>query len=248
MDTLLVLFIGLAGLALASFLETLSYRLSRGLSILWPPSSCPGCGRRLGITELIPVLGFLIYRGKCRICGYKIPVQYLCAEVIVPSLYIGLYLKYGLSIQFFTYIYLVSILVYLAFVDIDAGAVSAGDIAAVYTGGAAVLFFILFGIIPGRVVLHLYGFAATIILLVASVLLVYLRKKVISAGTGDLFIAGGVALYFSFREDIRILIFSALAGIVIGVLLIWAKKVKRDFKFPMIPFIAAGVFIEIFLF
>ncbi len=248
MDTLSVLFIGLVGSAVASFLTTLSYRLGRGLSILRPPSFCPGCGRRLGIIELIPVLGYLSYGGRCRVCGYKIPVQYLCTEIIVPALYIGLYVLYRLSFQFFMYIYLVSVLVYLSLVDIDTGEVSAGDIAAVYIGGAAVLFFMLFGIAPGRVAGHLYGFAAAIVLLMVSALIVYVRKKVMSLGTGDLFIIPGAALYFSFREDIRILVFSALAGIAAGVLLIWAGKVKRDFKFPMTPFIAVGVCIEIFLF
>ncbi len=248
MEKVLVVFIGLFGLAFSSFLATLSYRSSRGLSILSPPSFCPGCGRRLGLFELMPVLGYLMQRGKCRACGYKIPIQYLCAELVLPGMYMGMYLLHGFSLQFFIYIYLVGLLVYLSLVDIDRGFVSAGDVAAVYAGGAAVVFFILFGFLPDRFVLHLYGFIAVCALLLVSVLLVYVRKKVMSVGIGDLLIIPGTGLYFSFREDIRILVFTALAGVIVGLLLISAKKVKRDFKFPMIPFIAAGMCIEIFLF
>jgi len=196
----------------------------------------------------MPVLGYLIYRGRCRVCGYKIPLQYLCVEIFVPCLYMGLYLLYGFSLQFFAYIYLGSLLVYLSLVDIDIGAISMGDVAAVYAGGAAVCFFVLFGLLPGRFILHLYGFAAVAVLLFVSVFLVYIRKKVMSVGPGDLFIIPGTALYFSFREDIRILVFTALVGVVVGILMISAKKVRRDFKFPMIPFITAGMCIEIFLF
>jgi prepilin signal peptidase PulO-like enzyme (type II secretory pathway) len=243
-----VVFIGLVGTALASFLATLSYRSGRGLSILSPPSFCPGCRRRLGFVDLLPVVGYLLSRGRCRVCGYRIPVQYLCGEIALPALYVGVYLMYGFAPQFFVYVYLIGLLLYLSLVDLDLGTVSAGDISAVYTGGIAVLCLVRFRLIPGHLLPHLYGFAATGVLLCMSVLLVYVRKKVLALGYGDLCIVPGIALYFSLLEDIRILVCAALAGIAVGIPLILIGRVRKDFKFPMIPFVMAGVCIEIFLF
>jgi len=58
----------------------------------------------------------------------------------------------------------------------------------------------------------------------------------------------GVSLHFGMVEVIRIMIFSSIIGVLSGFALIYTGKVVRDFKFPMIPFLTAGVLIEILLF
>ncbi len=67
------------GLALGSFLELASDRLSRGESLLWPPSHCRTCAHRLAPAELIPIVSYLVQRGRCRACdtpiGRGVPVR-----------------------------------------------------------------------------------------------------------------------------------------------------------------------------
>jgi leader peptidase (prepilin peptidase)/N-methyltransferase len=77
----LVGFWSVLGIAVGSFLNVLADRLPQGKSILSPPSHCPACRRRLTPMELIPVLSYLILRGRCRTCGAPIGARILGVEL-----------------------------------------------------------------------------------------------------------------------------------------------------------------------
>ena len=241
-------YIVLIGLAISSFLGSLSYRVPRKISILTPPSFCPSCKRRLRAFELVPVASYLALRGRCRTCGYRIPVRFLIIELLTPLLYIALYRRVGISPIFFTCGYLVSLLLYLSLVDIDTGSVSAGDIAAIYAGGMFTLFLSYRGATTQRPLESLYGFGLCLGLLSLSLLIIYVVKRRRALGIGDLLILPGIALYFGLYSIIRILLFSSIFGLVFGMVLIVLKRVDSNFKFPMIPFLCVGVCIEILAF
>lgn len=69
------------GAALGSFLTVVVTRLPEGRSVVHPPSHCPRCGTRLRAAELVPVLSYLLQRGRCRHCGEGIPPRYLLIEL-----------------------------------------------------------------------------------------------------------------------------------------------------------------------
>jgi prepilin signal peptidase PulO-like enzyme (type II secretory pathway) len=72
----------LVGLALGSFVTMLSYRAPRNISIVSPPSHCPHCHTPLTLRDLMPVLSWLIERGKCRHCGERVGVRYVVIELV----------------------------------------------------------------------------------------------------------------------------------------------------------------------
>ncbi len=80
----LVLF--MAGAAVGSFLNVVIYRLPEGKSLLYPPSHCQSCNTRLGFVDLIPVLSYLILRGRCRHCGARFSPRYMLVEVTAGGL------------------------------------------------------------------------------------------------------------------------------------------------------------------
>ncbi len=83
--------VGLAlGLVGGSFATMLVHRVPRGLSIVSPPSACPQCGIRLRARDLIPLLSWLIARGRCRHCGKPIGLRYLFIELAFAALGVGL--------------------------------------------------------------------------------------------------------------------------------------------------------------
>ena len=82
---LFVLF--LLGLAFGSFINALEYRVKNGLSIGNSRSMCPSCKTVLKPLDLIPILSFLLIRGKCRYCGTKVSYQYPIVEFISGSLF-----------------------------------------------------------------------------------------------------------------------------------------------------------------
>jgi leader peptidase (prepilin peptidase)/N-methyltransferase len=85
----------LVGLALGSFTTMLSYRAPRNISIIAPPSHCPKCRTPLKIRDLVPVLSFLIERGKCRHCGTKMGVRYIVIELLTTLCCIVAFAYFG---------------------------------------------------------------------------------------------------------------------------------------------------------
>ena len=95
----MVLLYALLGLAISSFLNVCIDRLPEGKSIVAPPSHCPYCGRRLAPFDMIPVLSYVLLKGRCRYCGAPIPRRILVVESITGLLFVLLWYRYGLSLQ-----------------------------------------------------------------------------------------------------------------------------------------------------
>ena len=80
------------GSCVGSFLNVCMYRIARGLSVLYPRSSCPRCGAAIRLWDNVPVLGWLILLGKCRHCRLPISARYPIVELTVGLLFAGSYL------------------------------------------------------------------------------------------------------------------------------------------------------------
>ena len=78
------------GLGVGSFMTVAVYRLPRGESVIRPRSRCPACGAEIGARDNVPVLSWLLLRGRCRRCGERISVEYplleLTTAVLVPGI------------------------------------------------------------------------------------------------------------------------------------------------------------------
>ncbi|WP_336923547.1 prepilin peptidase [Aquipuribacter sp. SD81] len=81
MTVLLVALLGVLGLAVGSFLNVVAHRVPAGQSVVHPPSACPRCGHRIRPRDNVPVLGWLLLRGRCRDCGEPISGRYPLVEV-----------------------------------------------------------------------------------------------------------------------------------------------------------------------
>ncbi len=75
------IFTVMAGPAAGSFIGLASLRLPAGQSLLTPASTCGGCGARLGVADLIPLISYGVWRGRCRRCGARIPARYPLIEL-----------------------------------------------------------------------------------------------------------------------------------------------------------------------
>ncbi|WP_310489171.1 prepilin peptidase [Chamaesiphon sp. VAR_69_metabat_338] len=118
-DTIVQVIIFWLGAAIGSFLNVVVYRIPAGLSILWPPSRCPKCFHQLGLGENIPILGWLLLRGKCRHCKTPISPRYPIVEAITAIIFVLVYNRYGLSIQTVGYSLLMCWLFALTLIDLD---------------------------------------------------------------------------------------------------------------------------------
>ncbi|MEE9403325.1 MAG: prepilin peptidase [Algisphaera sp.] len=82
------------GACVGSFLNVVIYRVPEGLSVIHPPSRCPGCEQKLALQDNVPVLGWLWLRGKCRTCKMKISAQYPLVEAFTALCFVGLFAVY----------------------------------------------------------------------------------------------------------------------------------------------------------
>lgn len=85
----------IAGACLGSFANVLIYRVPQGLSVVNPPSFCPSCRSPIRPYDNIPILGYLLLRGRCRDCGCRISPRYLLVELIAAVIFVAVFARYG---------------------------------------------------------------------------------------------------------------------------------------------------------
>ena len=95
MSAAAALFLGVMGLIVGSFLNVCIYRLPRRQSLNWPGSRCTSCERALSWYENIPLVSWIVLRGRCRTCGAGISVMYPLVELVTGALFVAGYAIYG---------------------------------------------------------------------------------------------------------------------------------------------------------
>ena len=120
---LLVALVGILGLAVGSFLNVVVWRVPLGQSVAHPPSACPRCGHAIRARDNVPVLSWLLLRGRCRDCQEPIAVRYPIVELVTGALFVLVVLRFGLASAFVwalpAFLYLAAIAVALALIDLD---------------------------------------------------------------------------------------------------------------------------------
>ncbi|HEY9702383.1 MAG TPA: prepilin peptidase, partial [Allocoleopsis sp.] len=107
------------GSAIGSFLNVVIYRIPAGLSILHPPSRCPHCKHQLGITENIPVFGWLLLQGKCKHCHSPISIRYPIIETVTGILFLFVFWTFDVSLYTLGFWIFLSWLLALSIIDLD---------------------------------------------------------------------------------------------------------------------------------
>ena len=111
--------LGVFGLLVGSFANVVIYRVPEGRSIVRPPSGCPTCGSRVRSRDNIPVISWLVLRGRCRDCHGSISMRYPAVEALVGALFVGIGVRFGISWTGVGEAALAAGLVVLAFIDLD---------------------------------------------------------------------------------------------------------------------------------
>lgn len=107
------------GLCIGSFLNVCIYRLPIGKSIAFPPSHCPHCRTAIRVRDNIPVIGWLVLKGRCRDCGNRISPRYPLVEFLTGLFAVCAYLKFGPNVETAIYFIFIAALIVITFIDID---------------------------------------------------------------------------------------------------------------------------------
>ncbi len=110
---------GSVGLLVGSFLNVVAYRVSRDESLIAGGPRCPGCSTAIKARHAIPLLSYVVLRGRCHNCHDRISLRYPAVEAGTAALFAALTVRFGLNVQLPAYLYLASVGVALALIDLD---------------------------------------------------------------------------------------------------------------------------------
>ncbi len=230
------LFVLLFGLAVGSFLNVVIYRIPREMSLVRPGSHCPRCKSPIRPLDLIPVLGWVALRGRCRACGDRISFLYPLVEIITGGLYMLAYITFGPTIAFVRACVFLSALLALSFIDLEHRIIP----------NSIVLFGFLMGIPlslimgPGVLTNGLLG-----VLVCGGGLLLIALVYPAGMGGGDVKLAGMIGLYLGLGPGLLALFIGFLAGAIFGLAMIFCGKMTRKDYMPFGPFLSLGGLIMI---
>jgi len=122
-DVVPLLIVFVVGACVGSFLNVCITRIPKKESIVFPASHCRNCLAPIAFFDNIPLLSFLLLKGRCRACGMPIPLRYEFVELVTAILALTLFLRFGSSWLFFVYAIFVGGLVVVSFVDLEEGIV-----------------------------------------------------------------------------------------------------------------------------
>lgn len=229
------------GAIFGSFLNVVTYRLPRKISLLFPRSSCPHCGRFIFVFDNIPIVSYLSLGGKCRFCGWKIPFRYFFIELVSGIIPVIFYLKYGFCMEFLLYSILSMILLVTSFIDLEYMKIPNPIV--IFGGLTFLLIIVLFN--PNRLIDGLIsGLVAGFLMLVLSLAGKVVFKKD-AVGFGDVKLTAMTGLCLGLSSLLLDLFLSFFLSAGIGIVLIMLKKVRIDERLPFAPFLASGTFITL---
>jgi leader peptidase (prepilin peptidase)/N-methyltransferase len=223
---------GVFGLLLGSFLNVVSYRLPRGESLSMPASRCPGCGTPIKPYDNVPVISWLLLRGRCRACGTKIAWRYPLVELATAALLALTVVVIGPNEDVWLGLAFVLLLVPVTVIDLDFRIIPNKLMIA----GTVVALAILAITRPGDIPEHLIAAAAA-----GGFLLVAAIAYPAGMGMGDVKLAFVMGLFLGRDVGVAMLV-ALVAGSLVGVAVMARKGTAEGRKtaIPFGPFLALG--------
>lgn len=222
---------GALGAIVGSFLGVVIHRLPRGESLVSPRSRCPRCETPVAARDNVPIVSWLVLRGRCRSCGAPISARYPLVEALTAATFAGVVLARGVDGDLAVQLPFAAVLIAVAGIDLEHRIVPNRIVAPAAAWGVAASAAVRTGELPE---LLMAGAAAFLALLLAA--LAYPAGM----GMGDVKLAGVMGLYLG-ASVAPALLTAFAAGSVVGIALIARHgSAARKRAVPFAPFLALG--------
>jgi leader peptidase (prepilin peptidase)/N-methyltransferase len=236
-----LVYAGLFGACIGSFLNVVIYRLPLGQSIVSPPSRCPKCGYRLQWYDNIPIVGWLLLGGRCRKCKNPISVQYPIVELITALMFVLVVWLTPPGPLLITRLLLVCILIVLFGIDLEHQILpNSITLPGIVTGLLLSLIAppglrdALIGVVVGGGILYAIAWGY------------YLWRREEGLGMGDVKMLAMVGAFLGWKAVLVTLVLSSFSGALIGVTLIAAQRGGMKLALPFGTFLAIGAAVAMF--
>jgi prepilin signal peptidase PulO-like enzyme (type II secretory pathway) len=210
-----LVFAGVLGLVMGSFLTCVAWRLVRGESWVSGRSHCDECGHELGMRDLVPVVSWVASRGRCRYCGAHISARNPICELLCAVVYVLMLWRYGPTAEALEMLAFASVLLVIALVDLDSYTIPNGCIACLVAIRAAYLAY-LWATGEDVASLALSLLVGALGMTLALLALVLVMDRVLgkeSMGFGDLKLICAAGLYFGWLQLLFLLVLACILGI-----------------------------------
>lgn len=239
----------LFGLVTGAFISVCIYRLPREEAIK-NPSHCISCNTRLKPFDLLPLLSYMLLKARCRYCGAGISARYPFIELLTAVIFLFLFHKYKITVDFFAAAYLMAILTAVFFIDWDHRIIPDELVVAGLAGGVLLFVYNLFypvSIFGDR---HWWNpliaiFSGAGFLFVVALIGVMIYRSDEAMGMGDVKIFIPIGMFLGWRMTLIALLLSILTGGTVSLLLVITGIKKRKSTIPFGPFIVIATFITL---
>ncbi len=243
MGIFLDIFLAVVGAAVGSFLNVLICRMPEGLSIVSPPSHCPKCEHAVRFYDNIPVVSYIILKGRCRDCHEKISPRYPLVELLTAIMSVFLFWKFALSLQYlFVFAFCCSLIV-ITFIDLDhqiipdvitLPGIPIFSLIAVFFMGVSWLEVVV-GVLIGGGCLYLVAVGYE---------LITGREGM---GGGDIKLLAMLGGFLGWKSIFFIVFVSSLLGALVGVAMMIARGKDMKYAVPFGPFLSMAAVAYLFV-
>lgn len=219
----------ITGAVFGSFYNVLIYRVPRKENFISSRSKCTACGEEIKAIDLIPIVSYVLLRGKCRYCGQKISIRYPLIEIMMGLCFVFSYLKYGFSWTTLEVIVLISICCVATFIDLDHRIIP--NKLVIFALVTALIFRVL------NYDASLMEIALGFLVGGGILLIIALLGPM---GGGDIKFMAAMGLWLGATKVLLAITISFVFGALVGVLLIALKIKSRKDYIPFGPFLSLG--------
>lgn len=244
METYLAVLLAVLGLLVGSFLNVVIARVPAGESVVAPRSRCPRCGTEIGARDNIPVLSWLLLRGRCRSCREPISVRYPLVELGNAGLWVVMLAAFGWSWSLPAYLYLASVGLALALIDLDTKRLP--DVLTLPSYPVMGALLLLPAFLEGDWGGYLRAWLAAAALFAFYFLLLFIYPG--GMGFGDVKLAGVLGLALGWLSWGAVAVggfLGFLLGALVGGGLMLVRRAGRKTKIPFGPFMLVGALLGI---
>ena len=230
------------GAIIGSFLNVCIVRLPEARSVVRPPSHCPVCRRDIAWYDNVPVVSYLLLRGRCRTCGTRISPLYPVVELLTGGLAVALWLRLGPTLAFAGYFAFIAALVTITFIDLDhriipdvisLPGIGVGLVVSLVSPLVTPLDAVLGALAGGGVLLAIaFGYQA-------------IRGQE-GMGGGDIKLLAMIGAFLGWRSVFVTLMVASLIGSLIGVGIMLYQRADTKLAIPFGPFLAGGALVSLF--
>lgn len=259
---ILLLFIFCIGTVIGSFLNVVILRAFSGESIVMPPSKCPKCGNRLKWWHNIPILSYILLRGKCYFCKEKISIQYPIVEFVTGIIFVLVFLKYGISFETLFGFIIASLLIVISVTDIKERVVFDGHTYTLIGTGLVYAIYLMAmqivnvntssttfhisteWVLNNPLTISVAGVIAGFVIMEIAARIGYLLAGSRAFGEGDSFIAAGLGAVFGWKNVLIILVLSVIIQLIFTLPLFLKKLIVRkdwNILIPLVLFFAYAI-------